>query len=144
MWVGVGRRMSFGFRNMIMINRISLAIFFLFLVPILMSFRDIQVDVVQALRTGNAKELASKFHDNISITIKNETGYYSKFQAEMVLNDFFRANRPNGVKQLQRISNNKANYYIIYQLNTTSQTYRVFVRYIESDNKFRISELRIE
>lgn len=109
-----------------------------------MSFGDIQGNVTQALRTGNAKELASRFYDNISITIKNETGYYSKFQAEMVLNDFFRANRPNGVKQIQRISNNKTNYYIIYQLSTTSQTYRVFVRYVESDNKFRISELRIE
>lgn len=127
-----------------MINRIFPRIFFFFLVLISMSFGDIQGDVANALRTGNAKELASRFYDNISITIKKETGYYSKFQAEMVLNDFFRANRSNSVKQIQRISNSKTNYYIIYQLNTNSQTYRVFVRYVESDNKFRISELRIE
>lgn len=129
---------------MAMISRIFLVIYSV--VPLLSSgaFGDIHIDVIQALRAGNAKKLASNFSDHVSLTIKSETGYYSKFQAEMILADFFRANTPTSVKRIQRISTSEVNYYIIYQLNTASQAYRVSIRYLESAGKFDITELRIE
>lgn len=119
-------------------------VFFVFLGSSFETVIDIQQDVLQGLRNGNAKEVASFFVANVSITAKNETGYYSKFQAEMVLADFFRANKPLEVKRVQRISGNTSNYYVIYQYKTASDSYRVFVRFVDSAGTHQISELRIE
>lgn len=120
-------------------------LFLFFAVTVSFGFSvGIQNELLQGLRNGNAKEVSSYFAPNISITIKNETGYYSKFQAEMVLGDFFRANKPIEVKQMQRISGNTSNYYIIYQLKTSSDSYRIFARFMDSSGTHQISEFRIE
>lgn len=107
-------------------------------------FSEVRNGLLQGLRNANAKEVSSFFAPNVSITIKNETGYYSKFQAEMVLGDFFRANKPVEVKQVQRISGSTSNYYIIYQFKTSSDSYRIFARFMDSSGTHQISELRIE
>ncbi|PVH26683.1 hypothetical protein DC487_03470 [Sphingobacterium corticibacter] len=99
-------------------------------------------DIYQGLKDGNVKKIAAYFADNVSITLRNETGYYSKFQSEMVLKEFLRNYRALDVKSVP-VKNDKQNYRT-YEFVTSSSTFRVFVRFdIESD-KIRISELRIE
>lgn len=99
-------------------------------------------DIYQGLKDGDVKKIATYFADNVSITLRNETGYYSKFQSEMVLKEFLRNYRAVDVKSVP-VKSDKQNYRT-YEFVTSSSTFRVFVRFdIESD-KIRISELRIE
>lgn len=99
-------------------------------------------DIYQGLKEGNVKKIAAYFSDNVSITLRNETGYYSKFQSEMVLKEFLRNYRAVDVKSVP-VKNDKQNYRA-YEFVTSSSTFRVFVRFDIESEKIRISELRIE
>lgn len=122
----------------------NIAIVLAMVLPMMSLAEDIQGNLLQFLRASSAKDIASYFSDNVSITIKTDTDYYSKFQGEMILSDFLKSNKATEVKQLQRLSNNSSNYYIIYQYKTRTDTFRIFVRFAESDKEQKISEIRIE
>lgn len=50
--------------------------------------------VVEALKTGNAKELAATFIPNIDLTVKETSDVYSRAQAEQILRKFFNDHPP--------------------------------------------------
>lgn len=105
---------------------------------------DISAQIFQSLRAGNAKELVKTFSDNISLTINKDENYYTKFQSEVTLADFFRANNVTSVKEIQKKLSTSNNSYLVYELKTSSKTFRVFIRVVESNKQYKISELRIE
>ncbi|MFD2742193.1 MULTISPECIES: DUF4783 domain-containing protein [Sphingobacterium] len=99
-------------------------------------------EIYVGLKEGDSKKIAPYFTDNVSITLRKETGYYSKFQSEMILKDFLRNYRAIEVKQVP-VKNDKQNYRI-YEFVTASNTFRVFVQFDMVKEKVQISELRIE
>ena len=106
---------------------------------------DIEQEIYLGLKEGSAKRIAAYFADNVSITLKNDTGYYSKFQSEMVLKEFLKTFRASEVKQVQVMSKNGKQNYRTYEFITSSQTFRVFVRFTTTEGKeIYIAELRIE
>ncbi|HET7898934.1 MAG TPA: DUF4783 domain-containing protein, partial [Flavisolibacter sp.] len=52
-------------------------------------------DVVSALRSGNATELAKQLDDNVEVSLPSKSDSYSRSQASVILQDFF---SNNGVK----------------------------------------------
>ena len=112
---------------------------------ILMSFQtDVALELLGALKSNNAKNVANLFGQNISLSIKNDSGYYSKFQAEVMLSDFFRTSKTTEVKQVQRTNSSNNSFYIVYQIKTGQGSYRVFVKFNQSGGEAQINELRIE
>lgn len=106
---------------------------------------EIEQEIYLGLKEGNAKRIAAYFADNVSITLKNDTGYYSKFQSEMVLRDFLKNCRASEVKQIQGTNKNSKQNYRTYEFITSSQTFRVFVRFTTTEgHEIYIAELRIE
>jgi len=49
-------------------------------------------DVVAAMRTGNATQLAKYFDNRVDLSLPGKSDNYSKSQAEMILKDFFANN----------------------------------------------------
>ena len=49
-------------------------------------------EVLAALRTGNASQLAKYFDNRVDISLPNKSDNFSKNQAEMILKDFFASN----------------------------------------------------
>lgn len=80
-------------------------------------------DVINALRTGNATELARYVDDNIEIGLPEKSNTYSKSQAVMVLQDFF---TNNGVKSFEVMhkGENGAGQFCIGTLKTRAGDYR--------------------
>ena len=66
----------------------SLAIIVLLCSFVLISFTEI----VNAIKSGNAKEVAKYFDTTVEITLPGISSSYSKAQAEPVLRDFFNSN----------------------------------------------------
>lgn len=52
-------------------------------------------EVVSALKSGNATELARYLDDNVELTLPEKSDSYSKAQAQVIIKDFF---SNNGVK----------------------------------------------
>lgn len=134
MWNGYWKR----------IRQIALA---MLLLPFLLltSFQsDVALELLGALKANNAKNVANFFGQNVSLSIKNDSGYYSKFQAEVILSDFFRLTKTSEVKQVQRTNSSNNSFYIVYQIKTNQGSYRVFVKLVQSGGDAQINELRIE
>jgi len=101
-------------------------------------------ELMDAFKNNNAKGISSFFGQNVSLSIKNDSGHYSKFQAELMLSDFFRSNKTQDIKKVQQTNRNNSSFYIVYQLKASSGTYRLFFKFNHIDGESQITELRIE
>ena len=108
------------------------------------SFGDVVKKTSTALKEGNAKKLSALFSNTVNLSIKREEGSYTKFQAELLLQEFFRSTKVNGLKVVQQ-ANSSTTSFIVFTLTSNAKNYRVFVKFIQANNKeFKIDEVRIE
>ncbi|WP_437921594.1 DUF4783 domain-containing protein [Sphingobacterium sp. LRF_L2] len=107
------------------------------------SFEDLINNVSTSLKAGDAKRLSASFDQTINLSVKREEGVYTKFQAEVLLSEFFRSNKVLTIKELQRV-NSLANSFLVFSLKSNNSTYRVFFKIAQSDKEYRVTELRIE
>lgn len=99
--------------------------------------------MLHALKNGNAKVLSSYFTSSIKLSIQKEDQIATKFQAEMIVLDFFKVNKPQEVKKAVNQKDSPANY-LIYDVKTDKRQIRVFMKIVTLQNKDYISEFRIE
>jgi hypothetical protein len=99
--------------------------------------------IINAIKGGNAKELAKYFNQNIELVILTEENVYSKTQAELILKDFFSKNTPSDFTILHQGGKESAQY-AIGSLKTSTGNYRIyFLLKIKTDQPF-IHQLKIE
>ncbi len=95
------------------------------LLLVLSAFRPIKGldEVIGALNSGNAAELARYVDDNVEIGLPDKTGTYSKAQAVMIFRDFFAT---NGVRsfEVKHKGDNNGKQFCIGVLHTRSGNYR--------------------
>jgi len=108
------------------------------------SFEEVVGNASKALQEGNAKKLAAIFDNSVNLSVKRDEGAFTKFQAELLLNDFFRTNKVDELKEMQR-ANNSTTSFVVFSLKANSTNYRVFIKFVQPNNKdFKIAEIRIE
>lgn len=107
------------------------------------SFEEALEKIASALKAGNAKNLANTFASSVNLSVKREDGVYTKFQAELLLEEFFRANKASQLKEVQRVNNN-SNSYLVFSLKAGNTTFRVFVKLVLADKDYEVVEMRIE
>lgn len=100
--------------------------------------------LITHFKNGNAKEFVKYFGPSVHLRISNEEGYYSKFQSELILEEFFKRDKPIEVKQIQNITSHNNNQYLIFQYQTKSKKHRIFLKLSFVDESMLISEIRIE
>ncbi|RYZ24350.1 MAG: DUF4783 domain-containing protein [Chitinophagaceae bacterium] len=100
-------------------------------------------DVIGALRSGNASELARYIDDNVEITLPEKSDRYSRAQATAVLQDFF-SNR--GVKgfELKHKGDNGGSQFAIGTLQTRAGAYRTTVYMTTRNGKQLVREIRFQ
>ena len=100
-------------------------------------------DVINALRTGNATEMAKYIDDNIEISLPDKTGSYSRAQSIVILQDFF---NNNGVKgfEVKHKGDNGANQFVIGTLHTKSGSYRTTVFMKSKGDRQLVKEIRFQ
>ena len=117
----------------------------LFMVTLLSSFKiNAGIDdVVAAMKTGNASQLAKFFDNNIEIAMPDKSNTYSKSQGELVLKDFF---NNNGVITFEVIhsGDNAGAQYVIGNLQTKKGTYRTTIYIKQKADKQVLQEIRFE
>ncbi len=96
-----------------------------------------------AIQTGNAKELAKYFDNNVEITIFDKEDTYSKAQAEMVLKDFFTKQKPASFKIIHN-GNSNHSQYAIGTLITAQGSFRTYIYLKNKGENLYIQELRFE
>ena len=99
-----------------------------------------------ALQTGDARELAKSFADNVEITIIDDEQNYSKAQAELVIRDFFAKNVPSSFALMHKGNSTKDAHsqYGIGVLVTSTGTFRTLIYIKLKGANYYIQEIRFE
>lgn len=101
-------------------------------------------EVSNALKTGNAKTLASYFHNSLDLTIQKTEGTYSKSQAEQIIQNFFSSHKPVNYKTNHNGSSSDGSKYVIGKLDTQNGSFRVYMLFKNIGGKQLIQTLRFE
>jgi hypothetical protein len=106
---------------------------------------DIYDEIANAIRSGDSKQIASYFSNNIDLTILNQEDVYSKAQAELIVKDFLSKNSPKSFSILHKGSSKEGTIYAIGNLSTMNgKTFRVSFFVKMTSGKYMLQELRFE
>ena len=104
---------------------------------------NLPVEIVQAMRTGDAKTISKYFNSSVELNFSESHGVYGKSQAEQILKDFFNKNASADgkfeYKHLHTTPRDNAQYYI-GELITGKGTYRLHIFMKDQ----RIHQMRID
>lgn len=100
-------------------------------------------DVINALRKGNATELAKYVDTNLEISLPAKTDSYSRQQAIVILQDFF---SNNGVKNFEVVhrGDNGGSQFCIGTLMTKSGNFRTTFFMTEKNGAQLVKEIRFQ
>ena len=100
-------------------------------------------DVINALKNGNATELAKYIDANIELSLPAKTDNYSRQQATMILQDFFST---NGVKtfDVKHQGDNSDSQFCIGTLITRSGNFRTTIFMTSKNGKQLVKEIRFQ
>ncbi len=109
---------------------------------------NIQNEIKEAFIKGNARQLSVCFNDVVDLVINGIDATYSRYQAELILNDFFQKNPPKSFQIEQEGKTSDHVTYTIATYTTSSdcifRVYYVIKKTKKSDNQEgQIFELNI-
>ena len=117
----------------------SLAVILFFCSFMMISFSE----VVSAIRSGKANEVAKYFDNTVEITLPEKSNSYSKSQAELVLYKFFTNNAVTNFEVIHK-SESAGSQYCIGNLTTNNGVYRTTIYMKQKGEKELVQELRFE
>jgi hypothetical protein len=100
-------------------------------------------EVVSAMRTGNADQLAKFFDNTVEITMPDKGNTFSKSQAVIVLKDFFSNNSVKSFEVIHK-GQNAGSQYCIGTLITKNGTFRTTIFMKQKGDLQVLQELRFE
>ena len=120
-------------------------IFLLFGVSVLAASAQAQIpdEIVISIQNGNDVTLASFFNENVELVVQDHDDVYSKSQAQQIVAEFFKANKPKQFSIIHQGGKDGARY-AIGSLTTTTGIFRVYFLLKSKDNNSYIHQLRIE
>jgi hypothetical protein len=80
-------------------------------------------EVLAALKSGNASQLAKYFDSRVDISLPNKSDNFSRNQAEMILKDFFASNEVKSF-QVKHKGENNGSQFCIGVLQTKNGNFR--------------------
>jgi hypothetical protein len=94
-----------------------------------------------AVKAGDASELAKYLNTSIDLNLEGEVNTYSKAQAEFVLRDFFKKHTPNDFSIVHTGSSKGGLQFAIGKYQSGADNYNVLMRVREVDKAFLIHEM---
>lgn len=106
-------------------------------------FAQIPQGISTSIKTGNSKELAKYFNNDVELVILDKEDVYSRYQAEHIMKDFFTKFTPQNFNLLHE-GGKEGSRYAIGNLSTPQGAFRVYFLIKQKNNQPFIHQLRIE
>jgi hypothetical protein len=100
--------------------------------------------IADAIRTGNAKEIAKYFAENVDLKVLEQENIYSRAQAELILKDFFAKHPVQEFTIVHKSTPKNNSQFATGTLKTTSGVYRVHYLMKTSGASTTVTQFRIE
>ncbi len=107
------------------------------------SYAQIPDQIVVSIQNGNDAGLAEFFNENVELVVQTHDDVYSKSQAQQIVAEFFKSNKPKQFTIIHQGGKDSPRY-AIGSLTTATGTFRVYFLLKNKDNKFYIHQLKIE
>ena len=102
---------------------------------------EIFAPMKDAIKAGNAKELAKFFNQSVDVNLEGEVNSYSKAQAEFVLRDFFKKNPPTDFTIVHTGSSKGGLQYAIANFKSNGNQFNTLIRVKQADAIYLIHEI---
>ncbi len=100
-------------------------------------------EIINAVKEGNASEIARYFDNTVEINMPDKSNSYSKSQAELVLKDFFNSNAVKSFTVIHK-GENSGSQYCIGTLATKNGTYRTTIFMKQKGDKQLLQKITFE
>lgn len=107
------------------------------------TFAQIPDEIVLSIQNGNHEVLASYFNQNVELVVQTHDDVFSKSQAQQIVAEFFKANKPKQFTIIHQGGKDGARY-AIGSLVTNTGTFRVYFLLKNNNDNSYIHQLRIE
>lgn len=107
------------------------------------SYAQIPDEIVISIQNGNDVSLAAYFSENVELVVQSHDDVYSKSQAQQIVAEFFKANKPKQFSIIHQGGKEGARY-AIGSLTTNTGVFRVYFLLKTMNNTSYIHQLRIE
>ena len=102
-------------------------------------------DIAEAIRKGDARQVAGFFDAKVDLALSSQEDVYSKAQAELLLKDFFSKNPPKTFTLVHKGSSKEGSLFAVGTLSSTNgKTFRVSFVMKSVKGQNYIQELRFE
>jgi len=118
-----------------------ISLFFVFFVFVVVSFAQIPDGIVVSIQSGNDANLAGFFNENVDLTVETHADVYSKSQAQQIVAEFFKANKPKLFTIVHQGGKDGARY-VIGTLETNTGIFRVYFLLKNKNNIAYIHQLK--
>ena len=116
---------------------------FVFFALATVAFAQIPDGIVVSIQNGNDVSLAAFFNENVELVVESHDDVYSKSQAQQIVAEFFKSNKPKQFSIIHQGGKEDARY-AIGSLVTSTGTFRVYFLLKNKNNNSYIHQLRIE
>jgi hypothetical protein len=106
-------------------------------------YAQIPSQIVSGIQSGNDVALAAFFNENVELVVGSHDDVYSKSQAQQIVAEFFKLNKPKQFSIIHEGGKEDARY-AIGSLVTATGTFRVYFLLKIKNNNSYIHQLRIE
>jgi hypothetical protein len=93
---------------------------------------------------GNAQSIGHHMHSSVQLVTPQSEGYYSKAQATMILDKFFKAHPPRTCTVQSQGSSENGAHYCLMNLETAAGNYRVNLFLKKGSGMLLLQEMKIE
>ena len=100
-------------------------------------------EVISAIKSGNATQVAKYFDNNVEISMPDKSNSYSKSQGELVIKDFFTTNTVKSFEVIHK-GENGGSQYCIGTLITKGGNFRTTIFMKQKGDQQVLQELRFE
>jgi hypothetical protein len=116
-------------------------VFFILSSHLIWAQAEIFEPMKDALKAGNAKELAKYFNQSVDINLEGEVNTYSKAQAEFVLREFFKKH-PTSDFSIEHTGSSKSGLqYAIGNYKSNNDQFNVLLRVKQAGVVYLIHEI---
>jgi hypothetical protein len=97
--------------------------------------------VRNAIRSGNARELAQLFAPSVELSFDGDKQRYSATQAEFVMKDFFAKHAPSSFEFIHYGGSNEGTPYAVGRYTGKDGAYRMFVKMKKAGSALKIATI---
>ena len=102
---------------------------------------EIITNIKEAIKAGSAKEVSQHFYQTVDVSLEGTIHSYSRTQAEYQLKEFFQKYPPASFIIVHQGASKAGMPYAIGQFLSGGDTFRVWIRIKENNNKYMIHEI---